>query len=463
MLDKKTIQEVLKAGLATGAEVCEIYAEDTLANSINFTDGMIKDVSSRNDFGVGVRIFTKKLQVYGYSNDVSCDVLKSMTLNLASSFQENHKNDVKPLTQIRISKINNPLILPKDFTLEERIEIIKKCNEYCRNYSNLISQVSIKINDEEKKIMIANSNGLYREDIRCSIRIGIEVVVARGESKEIGYSGPGTSSGFEYFSDELLKKACEETCETALIMLDAQECKSGVMNVIIDNGFGGVIFHEACGHGLEATSVAKNLSVFSNKIGQKVANEVITAIDDGTIPNAWGSNNIDDEGNKTRKTVLIEKGILKNYLIDYKNGMSMNMEANGACRRQSYRYAPTSRMSNTYIDNGSSTFEEIIKATKYGLYAKKLGGGSVDPSTGDFNFAIVEAYMVIDGKISYPVKGATIIGNGPKVLHQIDMVANNLKLDHGVCGAESGNIPTNVGQPTIRVLNVTVGGKGEQA
>jgi TldD protein len=231
------------------------------------------------------------------------------------------------------------------------------------------------------------------------------------------------------------------------------------MSVIIDNGFGGVIFHEACGHGLEATAVAKNLSVFSGKLGQKIASPLVTAIDDGSIPSEWGSFAIDDEGTPSKRNVLIENGILKGYMIDKLNARRMNMDITGSGRRQSYRFAPTSRMSNTFIDNGSSTPEEIISNTEKGIYAKYMGGGSVNPSTGEFNFAVMEGYIVENGKIKEPVRGATLIGKGTDVLNKIDMVGNNLLHGQGMCGSVSGSIPANVGQPMIRVSEITVGGR----
>ena len=245
-------------------------------------------------------------------------------------------------------------------------------------------------------------------------------------------------------------------------MLEAKECPSGKMPVIIGNGFGGVIFHEACGHSLEASSVSKNLSVFSNKLGTKIASDIVSAVDDGTIEGAWGSGNIDDEGNETHRNVLIKNGVLTSYLVDPFNGRRMDSKENGASRRQSYKYEPTSRMSNTFILPGKSTPEEIIKATKFGLYAKQLGGGSVNPATGEFNFVATEAYIVKDGQIAYPVKGATLIGSGKDVLMKIDMIGNDLERAQGMCGASSGSIPTDVGQPTIRVSEMTVGGRGEK-
>ena len=249
-----------------------------------------------------------------------------------------------------------------------------------------------------------------------------------------------------------------EAARIAHTMLHAKNCPAGNMDVVIDNGFGGVIFHEACGHALEASSVSKGNSIFTGKLGQQIASTKVTAIDDGTIPNAWGSLNIDDEGNKTQKNVLIENGILKSYMIDKLNGRRMNMEATGSSRRQSYKYQPTSRMTNTYIAAGTDKNEDIMKSLD-GLYAKKLGGGSVNPVTGEFNFAVQEGYIVKNGVIQEPVRGASLIGKGSQVLMDIVMVGDNLELAQGMCGASSGSIPTNVGQPMIKVKNMTVGGR----
>ena len=234
----------------------------------------------------------------------------------------------------------------------------------------------------------------------------------------------------------------------------------GEMPVVIHNGFGGVILHEACVHGLEATSVAKGMSVFCGKVGQKVASDIVNAVDDGTHPDLWGSINVDDEGTPSKRNLLIENGILKGYLVDKRNSFKMDHPITGSSRRESYKYQTTSRMTNTYFLPGESTFEEIIANTKFGLFAKEMGGGSVNPATGEFNFAVNVAYMIEDGKITRPVKGATLVGSGKDVLLRIDMIANNLEYGYGMCGSQSGSIPTIVGQPTIRVSHMTVGGKG---
>ncbi len=242
-------------------------------------------------------------------------------------------------------------------------------------------------------------------------------------------------------------------------MLDADYCKAGTKTVAIENGFGGVIFHEACGHSLEASAVAVNQSQFTGKLGQQIANPKVTAVDDGTIPNAWGSINIDDEGTPSKRNVLIENGILKSYLIDKLNGRRMGMESTGSSRRQGYTFAPTSRMTNTFIENGPDKNEDIIASIEDGIYAKEMGGGSVNPLTGAFNFAVREGYIIRNGKICEPVRGASLVGNGKDILMNIDMVGQNLATGQGMCGASSGSIPTDVGQPLIRVSSITVGGR----
>ncbi len=242
-------------------------------------------------------------------------------------------------------------------------------------------------------------------------------------------------------------------------MLNAGYIKAGRMPVAIENGFGGVIFHEACGHSLEASCVSVGQSQFCGKIGHKIANEKVTAIDDGTIPGAWGSINIDDEGTPAQRKVLIENGILKTYMIDKLNGRRMGMKENGSSRRQGYRFETTSRMTNTYIDNGPDRNEDIIKSIEYGLYAKSMGGGSVNPTTGSFNFAVNEGYLIRNGKVCEPVRGASLIGKGSDIIMDIDMVGQNLETAQGMCGASSGSIPTDVGQPLIRVSSITVGGR----
>jgi TldD protein len=308
--------------------------------------------------------------------------------------------------------------------------------------------------------LVVNNEGVYQDDVRTYTRyVAMAVAQANGVMQQ-AYEGPGRFKGFELFEEIDAVAIAEEVAVSAIDLLSAQDMESQVMPVVLHNGFGGVIFHEACGHPLEATSVAKGLSPFSGKIGQKIGSDLVTAYDDGDVDGAWGRLSFDDEGKPTQKNLLIENGVLKSYLIDYRNARKMKMEPTGSGRRQSYKFAPTSRMNSTYIAPGTDTVEAIIADTKYGLFAKKMGGGTVNPSTGEFNFAVQEGYMIENGVLTKPVRGAMLIGQGKDVLFKIDKVANNLEFGQGMCGSISGSIPVDVGQPTIRVSSMTVGGSG---
>lgn len=461
MITKANAKKILDITLSSGADFGELFFEDTIESSLKLENGVVSKVNSGNVYGCGIRILKKDKCVYGYTNDISMKSLAKLATTLKDSFFGSKEYEVKPLKLVKSSNKHLPKIPYEKVSQEELLSLLKKAYTAAKEYDEKISKVDVGFSYDNKKITIFNSDGKIVKDQHTRGRMSIIVIASKDGEMQMMHSGPGAQKGFEYFKDEIdVVAIAKQTAKSAITMLLADECPARVMPVIIDNGFGGVIFHEACGHPLEASAVSKNLSPFANKIGQKVASEVVSAIDDGTIEGGWGSGNFDDEGNKTTRNVLIKDGILQNYLIDNFNGRVMNRDGNGACRRESYKYQPTSRMSNTFIDNGKSTFDEIISSTKYGLYAKSLGGGSVNPTTGDFNFAVNEGYIVENGKIAYPVKGATLIGNGADVLLKIDMVGNNLERAQGICGAASGSIPADVGQPTIRVSSMTVGGRG---
>ena len=461
MINKKQAMQILNTGLSTGADFAEIFIEDKVSYSYSIENGKVNVATISNTFGAGLRLLNKLQSVYGYTNDVSLKSLLELANSLSKSFNEERKITV---TDLKVKNIKNkhPHLKPHaEVSSEEKIAYLKRGDKVMSEYDPRIMRTQTGLNHYENNITIINSNGFIFKDKKERARMYLMCIASENGKIETGFSGPGASAGFEYFLDKInVEELAKETAQSALTMLSAKECPSGKMPVVIGNAFGGVIFHEACGHSLEATAVAKNNSVFANKLGEKIASSVVTAYDDGTIVNGWGSNNIDDEGNPTQKTLLIEKGILKNYLIDDFNGRRMGMKGNGACRRESYKFEPTSRMSNTYIANGTSTVDEMIKATKLGLYAKSLGGGSVNPATGEFNFSCSEAYIIRDGKVCEPVRGATLIGSGAEILKHIDMVGNDLERAQGMCGSISGSIPVDVGQPTIRVDEILVGGNG---
>lgn len=459
MLSKNIVSQVLAKCLITGGDFAEIYEDDSISNSISLVDGKVQDAIGGRAYGIGIRIFKGFKSVYAYTNNNSLDSLLETAYRAALALGEVKEEKSIILTEKKISTIHPIIYYPKDVQYERKIAVLKNAYGGAKNYNSEISQVIANYSDKEQNVLIANTEGLYIEDKRIRTRLGVSAIASKDNENQTGFQGPGRHMGIEMFDTIDAEAAGIEASRIAHTMLHARNCPAGKMTVAIDNGFGGVIFHEACGHALEASAVAKGNSVFAGKLGKQIASSKITAIDDGTIPNAWGSLNIDDEGNKTQKNVLIENGILKSYMIDKLNGRRMNMEPTGSSRRQSYKYQPTSRMTNTYIAAGTDKPEDIIKSIDDGLYARKLGGGSVNPVTGEFNFSVQEGYLVKNGVIQEPVRGASLIGKGSDVLMDIDMVGDNLELAQGVCGASSGNIPTNVGQPMIRVKEITVGGR----
>jgi len=462
MLKQEIVKDVLGAALSTGGDFAEVFVEDTWRNTLRMVNGSVEEGVSGREFGVGIRIFRGLGSVYAFTNDTSRDGLmrtaRQAAAALADQGESSHRDLV--LTPKAHPNLHAIKLLPRTVEAAQKVDLMRRAHTVAAGYDELITQVRIVYLDSEQHVLIANSEGLWTEDERVRTRFVVEAVATKGNEKQTGYVGPGRQMGFELFSEVVdVEALAREAARSAVTMINADLCPSGRMPVIISNEFGGVIFHEACGHGLEATSVAKGHSVFAGKLGQKIASDVVTAIDDGTIPNAWGSGNVDDEGTPTRKNVLIEKGVLKGYLVDKLNGRRMGMEPTGSARRQSYQFAPTSRMSNTYIANGDSSFDDMIAKTEYGLYARYMGGGSVDPATGEFNFAVREGYLIKNGKIDRPVRGGTLIGKGSEVLWKIDMVGNDLAFGQGMCGSISGSIPADVGQPCIRVSSLTVGGR----
>lgn len=459
MLNQRLLEKVLKKALSNGADFAEIFVEDTFNSSIQLLDSQIKKAIEGEDYGAGIRIFYGIKAIYAFTNDLSEESL--LTAADAVSKADIGKGDIVTF-DLRKKDFDSPHKIEIPFnsiTKKEKIDFMRKVDKAARNYSDLISQVNITYTEKEQKIQIANSDGLLTGDTRTYARIYVSSIASKGNEMQTGGEGPGAQRGYEFFKKLNPEELGRKTAKQAVTMILADYAPSGKFPVVIGNGFGGVIFHEACGHSLETTSVAKGASVFADKMGKQIANQCVTAIDDGTIPNAWGSTTIDDEGNSTQKTVLIKNGILKSFMIDRLGGIKIGMKSTGSGRRQSYKFAPTSRMRNTYIAAGNDNFDDMIASIDFGLYAKKMGGGSVQPGTGDFNFAVAEGYLIENGKITKPVRGATLIGNGAKILRKISMVGKELKFAEGMCGSVSGSVPTCVGEPPIKVDEIVVGGR----
>lgn len=453
-------QEVLAAALANGGHFADLFLEDTTNHSLLLRSGKIENAVTGRAHGAGVRVFAGTQYYYVYANDTSRSGLLSCAQRAAAVQAGLAHHAAQPLTRRDMPDVHPVRTRPGDVAGARVAEKMREASLAAGAYSPEITQVTVGYVAWDQHVTIANSEGLFAEDRRVYTRMRCEAIASSATENQTGHSAPGARMGFELFDARVdPKQVGEFSARQAVTMLHAPECPAGVMPVVIENGFGGVIFHEACGHSLEATAVSKGMSEFSGKLGQRIASERVTAYDDGTMPNEWGSILIDDEGTPTTNLLLIEKGILKNYMVDRFYGERMGMPTTGSCRRQSYAFAPCPRMRNTYIAAGQDDDEEMIATMGDGLYAKDMGGGSVNPTTGEFNFAVGEGYLVKGGKIAHPVRGASLIGRGGEVLQRIDRVGRNMRMAQGMCGASSGSVPTNVGQPRIRVSSMTVGGK----
>ena len=459
MISKALAQEVLECAISTGADFAELYGEHTRNNSIMMVDGKIDRVGDNLLSGVGIRAFLGTRTVFASTSDISREGLLRCAASVAVAMGE-LKREVSVVLNERIFPNIHPVTtVPSGVDAKIRADLLREGCFAAKNYSADISQVTGTIASVDHTILVANTEGLYTTDRHVRTRMAVQAVASKNGENQSGSDSPGAGMGLEFFEKVSPSDIGREAARQATVNLSASYCPAGVMTVAIENGFGGVIFHEACGHSLEATSVAIGASQMAGKLGQQIANPKVTAIDDGTIPGAWGSVNIDDEGTPTQRNVLIENGVLKKYMIDRLGSRRMGMPMTGNARRESYLYEATSRMTNTFIANGDDKNEDIIASIENGLYCRKMGGGSVNPLTGAFNFAVTEGYLVRNGKICEPVRGASLIGTGSEILQNIDMVGQNLATAQGMCGSASGSVPTDVGQPLIRVSTITVGGR----
>ena len=459
MLEKRLYEQILGIALSGGADFAEVYCEYTRNGRIALMNERIEAITDEVVSGVGIRAFRGTSTVYGSTSDTTPQGLVKCARAVAEAMGDIGEGQNVVLTERIFPNIHPVTIVPSSAATSYKTDLLKLACSSAKAYDKRIVQAAGNLLTVDHTIEIANSEGLFTSDRHVRTRMAVSAIASDGTETQSGSSSPGRGMGLEVFEMFKPEDIGTEAARQAIVNLGAVYCPAGMMPVAIESGFGGGIFHEACGHSLEATSVGIGCSQMCGKLGQKIANEKVTAIDDGTIAGAWGSVNIDDEGTPTQRNVLIENGVLKNYMIDRLGSRRMGMPMTGNGRRESYAYEPTSRMTNTFIDNGPDKNEDIIASIEYGLYAKSMGGGSVNPLTGDFNFAVNEGYIVRNGKICEAVRGASLIGNGSQILQDIDMVGQNLATGQGMCGSSSGSVPTDVGQPLIRVSKITVGGR----
>lgn len=459
MLNDTSASRIIEAALSGNADFAEIYEEQKRSSGVGLLNGKTIRASSGIDYGVGIRLIAGTNVVYVYTSDKDEESLIKLAKEAASALKGGTKASIAEVQALSKSTPSIINIDPLSISKKDNISFLREASDYAMGYSELITQVAAAYTASNRIVHIVNSEGINKEESRTRIRFSVETVATKGTEKQTGRIAPGSMRGYEFINEYPIIEKTRECCDTAIRMVNAGYAPSGKMPVVIGNGFGGVIFHEACGHSLESTAVGIKASCFTDKLGEQIASSVVTARDDARIEGEWGSYMTDDTGRESSNLLLIENGICRNYLVDDLGARRMGCEPTGCGRRQDYTYAPTSRMSNTYIDKGEDKPEDIIADTEYGLYCSKMGGGSVDTATGEFNFATEEAFMIRNGKIAEPVRGATLIGKGQEILMNIDRVGNDLSLAAGMCGSISGSIPVTVGQPTIRVSSILVGGR----
>ncbi|MSP86713.1 MAG: metalloprotease TldD [Methylotenera sp.] len=459
-LDVTTLQNVLGDMMSHKIDYADLYFQYSRSESWGLEEGQVKSGNFSIDQGVGVRAVSGEKTAFAYSDDITLSALQEAakaTKAIASLGGEQSTGAISKRHAAQLYLPQDPIA---SLSAEAKVKLLERLESYARKIDPRISQVTASIAGEYEVVMVARFDGVMAADVRPLVRLSINVIAESNGRREQGSSGGGGRFDYSYFTDAVLHDYAQKAVHQALINLDARPAPAGSMTVVLGAGWPGILLHEAIGHGLEGDFNRKGSSAFSNMIGQQVAARGITIVDDGTIANRRGSLSMDDEGNPTNRTILIEDGILRGYIQDTLNARLMNMPVTGNARRESYAHIPMPRMTNTYMLNGTMPPEEIIKSVKKGLYAANFGGGQVDITSGKFVFSTSEAYMIEDGKITYPVKGATLIGNGPEVLKRVSMIGNDMQLDSGVgtCGKEGQSVPVGVGQPTLKIDALTVGG-----
>lgn len=460
-MDKKQIAEIFKKALSQGADFAELYWEHKETSAIGCEDNRIERINSGIDEGVGIRVISGDNTSYAFTNDLAYARLLEVA-ELAGKAARKSDAVKRPLDFFTPpSKAEFQVEIPPDSVdIKAKVEKVMEANEGARGVDGRIRQVTIGYGDVRQKVIIANSEGVYVEDDRVRTRLSVNAVAVDGDSMQTGYYSAGGAAGFELLTENDPLELGRTAARRAILMLSAGPAPTGKMPVVISGKAGGTMIHEACGHGLEADLVQKKLSVYTGKKGEQVASPLVSVIDDGLLPQKFGSLRYDDEGCPTQRTVLIDKGILTEYLYDYMTAKNEGRESTGNGRRESYQSRPIPRMRNTLIAPGDMDPERIIREAREGLLVTAMGGGQVNTTTGDYVFDVAEGYLIKDGQAVAPVRGATLTGNGPQTLQMVDMVGKDLGFTIGICGKEGQGVPVSDAQPTIAVKELIVGGTG---
>lgn len=457
MLSPAVTGKVLSEALGSGGDWAEIFAEDRRSSGLRLEDGKVEDFSSGRDRGVGIRVVSGERASYAYTNLFTEEALKEAA-RAARAGLDGSPGVVAGLEESRSAAAHPVEVPPGEVDPERKVDALFEADAAARDHSVDVRQVVVSYSDVTQSILVASSDGRFVTDDRTRVRFAVNVVTGRSDRIATGFEGPGHSGGYELLDAHSPSEVGMRAARKAVTMLDAKPSPAGEFPVVLAPGAGGVLIHEACGHGLEADTLVKDASVYAGRSGDRFGPENVTIVDDGTDANAWGSYGIDDEGTSAQRTVLFEEGILVGHLSDRRSAKKIGASPTGNGRRQSYRHLPIVRMSNTYLLPGTDDREEVIRSVERGVYAAAFAGGEVNPATGNFVFGMSEAYMIEQGQIAYPIRGANLIGNGPQVLAVIDAVADDFDTWEGVCGKDGQHAPVTNGMPTVLLGRMTVGG-----
>ena len=455
MIEADVCGRVLDTALARGGDFAEIFAEDRRSSSARYDDNKVEELTSGRDRGAGIRVVIGDATGFAHTADLSESGL--IEAAQAASVAARANGDATN----RVALGAGEPILPDSIAKDRKIELLQRADAVARAESGAIRSVSASYAEGRRRVLIANSEGLFANDDQVRTRFMVQCVADGDTGMQTAMEAPGRGMGFEFFDEFSVEDVARIAAKRAVTLLDAVPAPSGQMAVVLKRGAGGVLFHEACGHGLEADLVQRDASVFKDRIGTQVASPLITVIDDGTYAREWGTFAIDDEGQAAQRNVLIDKGILTDYMWDLVRARKAGRRSSGNGRRETYRHLPMVRMTNTYLPTGESDPEDIIRDTEYGIYCAQLGGGQVDTATGDFVFGVTEGYLIEKGEITRPIRAAQLVGNGPQTMTLVDAVGNDFDTWTGTCGKSGQGVPVSSGQPTLRVARMTVGGTAQ--
>jgi TldD protein len=458
LIESPVLERTLQTALRAGGDFAEVFAEDRRGSSGRFDDGRVEELTSGRSRGAGIRVVRGDTTGFAHTADLTETGLREAA-DAAASAARGGGGGVREVALTRQPSAPHEIaVLPESVPKARKVELLRVAEAAAREEGGAIKSVTASYADSRRRILIANSDGLLTGDDQVRTRFMVHSVASGDTGMQTAHEGPGRTMGFEYFDDFDVAEIARTSARRAITMLDARPAPSGSLPVVLAKGAGAVLFHEACGHGLEADLVQRAASVFDGKVGEQVASPLVTLIDDGTYAREWGTFAVDDEGRPAQSNVLIENGVLNDYMWDYLRARKAGRASSGNGRRETYQHLPMVRMTNTYLVPGTTDPEDIVRDTDHGIYCVQLGGGQVDTATGDFVFGITEAYMIEHGEITHPIRAAQLIGNGPETLHRIDVVGNDFDTWTGTCGKNGQGVPVSSGQPTLRVTGITVGG-----